>query len=32
MGTAPGEYRRRVISFFDSRRNRADVSSANSQK
>jgi pimeloyl-ACP methyl ester carboxylesterase len=32
MGTAPGEYRRRVISFFDSQRNRADVSSTKSQK
>jgi uncharacterized protein len=32
MGTAPGEYRRRVISFFDSQRNRADVSSTKTQK
>jgi pimeloyl-ACP methyl ester carboxylesterase len=32
MGTAPGEYRRRVISFFDSQRNGADVSSTKSQK
>jgi uncharacterized protein len=32
MGTAPVEYRQRVISFFDSQRNRADVSSAKRQK
>src|SRR4029077_16530942 len=32
MGTARGEYRRRVISFFDSVRNRADVSSTKIQK
>ena len=32
MGTAPGEYRRRVISFFDSQRNRAGVSSTKIQK
>jgi uncharacterized protein len=32
MGTAPGEYRRRVISFFASQRNRADVSCTKSQK
>jgi pimeloyl-ACP methyl ester carboxylesterase len=32
MGTAPGEYQRRVISFFDSQRNRAEVSSTKSQK
>jgi pimeloyl-ACP methyl ester carboxylesterase len=32
MGTAPGEYRRRVISFFDSQRNRAGVSSTKTQK
>jgi pimeloyl-ACP methyl ester carboxylesterase len=32
MGTAPAEYRRRVISFLDSQRNRADDSSAKSQR
>jgi len=32
MGTAPVEYRQHVISFFDSQRNRADVSSAKRQK
>jgi len=32
MGTAPAEYRRRVISFFDSQRNRAGVSSTKIQK
>jgi pimeloyl-ACP methyl ester carboxylesterase len=32
MGTAPAEYRRRVISFLDSQRKRADVASADRQK
>jgi alpha-beta hydrolase superfamily lysophospholipase len=32
MGTAPAEYRRRVVSFFDSQRNRAVVSSTKIQK
>ena len=32
LGTAPVEYRRHVISFFDSQRNRASVSGAKSAK
>src|SRR5258705_12792107 len=32
MGTAPTEFRRRVISFLDSQRNRGDVSSRKSQE
>jgi pimeloyl-ACP methyl ester carboxylesterase len=32
MGTAPAEYRRRVISFLDSQRKRTDVASADRQK